>query len=213
MLPGNQIPPPSKLSNSLGILFGRGTGGSSETSGSNAQSRRSVSERAASEGAANKPPGFTGTKKDAQVTDEKGTEDAAASEKAVSHTAKLEETLNVPADLKTEAGSQYGDMEDPSLGLPGDQDMVTLPVHSQLHLGSQGSVKERRRELAQLMAEHLVQAALLAGSRNNITVMVALLPGCGVWLFSQLVDRVKNPPLRQSSTHKSSSCWRSFMKF
>ena len=180
MLPENQIPPPSKMSSTLGNLFGRGTDGSSKASGSDAQSRRTITERAAVEEAASSPPGQTGTKSDVKGTDEKGTEDATVSEKAISHTTKVEEALKIPADLKTEAGSHYGDTEDPSLALPGDQDMVTLPVHSQLQLGSQGSVKERRRELARLMAEHLVQAALLAGSRNNITVMVALLPGCGI---------------------------------
>jgi serine/threonine protein phosphatase PrpC len=36
------------------------------------------------------------------------------------------------------------------------------------------------REFAKVMAEHLVQAALQAGARDNITVTIALLPGCGL---------------------------------
>ncbi|XP_022098391.1 protein phosphatase 2C-like domain-containing protein 1 [Acanthaster planci] len=44
----------------------------------------------------------------------------------------------------------------------------------------QGSRTEHEmyRNLAQQMSERLVQSALLAGSRDNITVMVILLPGC-----------------------------------
>ena len=37
---------------------------------------------------------------------------------------------------------------------------------------------EMYRSLAQAMVERLVQSALLAGSRDNITAMVILLPGC-----------------------------------
>ena len=179
MLPENRIPPPSRLSSSLANLVGLGSDGASPASGSDAGSRRIVVDSASDVGAA----GDAGAAGSAQGAREKGAEDAAVSEKTASDAAALAmgEALRIPADLKTEAGSHYGDTEeDPGLGLPGDLDTVTLPVHSQLRLGGEGSVTERRRELARLMAEHLVQAALLAGSRNNITVMVALLPGCGI---------------------------------
>ncbi len=39
------------------------------------------------------------------------------------------------------------------------------------------TVEEQRRGLAQRLAERLVQAALLGGAKDNITVMVSLLPG------------------------------------
>lgn len=43
------------------------------------------------------------------------------------------------------------------------------------------SIKEdRRKELSQAMAEHLTQAAILAGAKDNITVVVVLLPACGI---------------------------------
>ncbi|CAG5130380.1 unnamed protein product, partial [Candidula unifasciata] len=39
---------------------------------------------------------------------------------------------------------------------------------------------DKRKELSRAMAEHLTQAAILAGAKNNLTVMVVLLPGCGI---------------------------------
>ena len=40
--------------------------------------------------------------------------------------------------------------------------------------------EEIQREFARAMAERLVHAALLAGAKDNITVMVVLLPACGL---------------------------------
>ena len=37
-----------------------------------------------------------------------------------------------------------------------------------------------QRDLARTMAERLVQSAILAGARDNISVTVVLLPGAGV---------------------------------
>ena len=154
MLPQNQIPAPSKPSSSLDSLL---YSSAPQTQGGDAGGLELATSRP-------------------NPDNEKGERDAGMTEK----TAETLETLKIHADLKTEAGSQFGDTEDPSLSLPGDHDMVALPIHSHLKLGGQGSVEDRRRELARAMAEHVVQAALLAGSRNNISVMVILLPGCGL---------------------------------
>ena len=81
----------------------------------------------------------------------------------------------MPVDMKTEVGSQYGEGEDQEL--EGEEDTITLPSHTDIDCSSSHSIYEQQRDLAKDMAEHLVQAALLAGSRNNITVMVILLPG------------------------------------
>ncbi|BFZ21729.1 hypothetical protein BsWGS_24768 [Bradybaena similaris] len=40
--------------------------------------------------------------------------------------------------------------------------------------------EDRRKELSRAMAEHLTQAAILAGAKDNITVVVVLLPACGI---------------------------------
>ena len=46
------------------------------------------------------------------------------------------------------------------------------------NLNDDSSVELTDTKLARTMAERLVQAALLAGSRNNITAMVVIFPGC-----------------------------------
>ena len=40
--------------------------------------------------------------------------------------------------------------------------------------------EEIQRDYARALSERLTQAALLAGAKDNITVMVILLPGCGL---------------------------------
>lgn len=60
-------------------------------------------------------------------------------------------------------------------------DFLSIPTNSRLsNYGNFLTREQLYREIAKTMAEHLVQAALLAGSRDNITVNVVLLPGCGV---------------------------------
>ena len=54
---------------------------------------------------------------------------------------------------------------------------ITLP---ESHLLAAITREEVQREFARAMAERLVHAALLTGAKDNITVMVVLLPGCGL---------------------------------
>ena len=54
---------------------------------------------------------------------------------------------------------------------------ITLP---ESHLFAAITREEVQREFACAMAERLVHAALLTGAKDNITVMVVLLPGCGL---------------------------------
>ena len=84
-------------------------------------------------------------------------------------------------DLRTEAGSHIGSCEESSEH-DGDiehEDNLSIPIHSRPS-SCAPSQDDVRREYAKSMAEHLVQAALLGGSKNNITVMVILLPGSGL---------------------------------
>ncbi|KAK7111235.1 protein phosphatase 2C-like domain-containing protein 1 isoform X2 [Littorina saxatilis] len=166
MLPENQIPPPTQPSSSLALLLQQGASQTPTPAGSDKTS-------------ATRTTGDKGQRpSDDKRTSEKGADDAAVSEKTSSAT--KEEGRRINADMKTEVGSHFGDVDDQLLSHRGGHDTLTLPEHSRLQLGGQGSPEEYRRELAKAMAEYLVQAALLAGSRNNITVMVALLPGCGI---------------------------------
>ncbi|ESO82507.1 hypothetical protein LOTGIDRAFT_236983 [Lottia gigantea] len=87
------------------------------------------------------------------------------------------DTLTIAADLNTEIGSHRGDDHDTILH---DNEMMSVPVNCDIPDHKPQTVSDFRRELAKSMAEYLVQAALLAGSRDNITVMITLLPGSGV---------------------------------
>ena len=89
----------------------------------------------------------------------------------------------VEEDLKTENGSHVGPFEEES-GNEADVDTIgdfmSLPTNSRLSFNPSMTREHLQRDLSKTMAEHLVQAALLAGAKDNITVMVILLPGCGV---------------------------------
>ena len=79
------------------------------------------------------------------------------------------------------SGSQKSETtNDQSLFRDLGEDYVSVPVHSQVEQEIPKTPQDFRREKAKEMAEQLTQAALLAGSKNNITVMVLLLPGCGM---------------------------------
>ncbi|XP_078323765.1 protein phosphatase 2C-like domain-containing protein 1 isoform X2 [Crassostrea virginica] len=89
----------------------------------------------------------------------------------------------VDEDLKTENGSHVGPFEEES-GNEADVDTIgdfmSLPTNSRLSFNPSMTREHLQRDLSKTMAEHLVQAALLTGAKDNITVMVILLPGCGV---------------------------------
>lgn len=58
-------------------------------------------------------------------------------------------------------------------------DAKTLEVLSQIS-GQALTREEIQREYSKILAERLIQAALLAGAKDNLTVMVVLFPGCGL---------------------------------
>ncbi|GFN89478.1 protein phosphatase 2c-like domain-containing protein 1 [Plakobranchus ocellatus] len=94
-------------------------------------------------------------------------------------------TKLILADMQTEIGSRMSDSgQDASLHqgeLNGQHDQfVSVDEHSDIPEAQPLTVEDLHREMAGSMAEYLTQAALLAGSRKNITVMVVLLPGCGI---------------------------------
>lgn len=89
-------------------------------------------------------------------------------------------------DMQTEVGSRHGDQDEDS-GNEADVDtylenMSPFPgTISRISVTGGPVTKEQvQRNQAKLMAEHLVQAALLAGAKDNVSVMVVLLPGCGL---------------------------------
>ncbi|XP_074656076.1 protein phosphatase 2C-like domain-containing protein 1 isoform X2 [Tubulanus polymorphus] len=81
-------------------------------------------------------------------------------------------------DIKTEIGSNLDD----DSGNEGDIETITEAFSiSESRLSRRSLSKEEiHREFAKAMAERLVQAALLAGSKDNVTVMIVLLQGSGL---------------------------------
>ncbi len=95
--------------------------------------------------------------------------------------------VNGNQDAQSDAGSEKTDFESMiSAILENDDgneaDIETLTelqsIYAHSRLSGCPTRAEMYRSLAQSMCERLVQSALLAGSRDNITAMVILLPGC-----------------------------------
>ncbi|XP_077997645.1 protein phosphatase 2C-like domain-containing protein 1 [Glandiceps talaboti] len=91
--------------------------------------------------------------------------------------------LGLPDDLQTEVGSQvsfgsHGDDEDDD---GHEADVETLTELHSIYMQSRLSEPPLKNEIfcnvAKAMSERLVHAALLAGSKDNVTAMVILLPG------------------------------------
>lgn len=92
----------------------------------------------------------------------------------------------VDHDMQTEIGSRHGDHDEDS-GNEADVDTCLDNLSpfpgciSRISMSGGPLTKEQvQRNQAKMMAEHLVQAALLAGAKDNVSVMVVLLPGCGL---------------------------------
>lgn len=92
----------------------------------------------------------------------------------------------VDADMQTEIGSRHGDDSEDDSGNEADIDSylenISFPggISRISMVDGPPSREQLQRRQAQMMAQHLVQAALLAGAKDNVTAMVVLLPGCGL---------------------------------
>lgn len=92
----------------------------------------------------------------------------------------------VDADMQTEIGSCHDDGSGDDSGNEADIDSylenVSFPggISRISMVDGPPSREQMQRNLAQMMAQHLVQAALLAGAKDNTSVMIVLLPGCGL---------------------------------
>ena len=98
---------------------------------------------------------------------------------------------NVDSYAHSDAGSEKTDFESMISAILENDDgneadvetlteMHSIYAQSRLSMSGAPTRPEMYRSLAQSMAERLVQSALLAGSRDNITAMVILLPGCKI---------------------------------
>ena len=80
-------------------------------------------------------------------------------------------------------GNTKADSQTPSTA--SDVDVGTsaelLNLWPRLHLGENPPTREEYlRQFAKVLSERLVQAALMAGAKENITALIVLLPGCGL---------------------------------
>ncbi len=94
--------------------------------------------------------------------------------------ANVDDASSNMADIITETGSAVDNFSDDESGNEADLDTFTeytLPEQYAIHVPTR---EEMRREFARMMSDRLTQAAIMAGTRDNITVMVMLLPGCGL---------------------------------
>ena len=92
----------------------------------------------------------------------------------------------IDQDMQTEIGSRHGNQDEDS-GNEADVDTCLDNLSpfpgclSRISMNGGPLTREQvQRNQAKMMAEHLVQAALLAGAKDNVSVMVVLLPGCGL---------------------------------
>lgn len=81
---------------------------------------------------------------------------------------------------KTDFESMISALMENDDGNEADVETVTemQTIYAKSHLSEKPSWSERVRSVAHKVSERLVQAAILAGSRDNITAMVILFPGC-----------------------------------
>lgn len=81
---------------------------------------------------------------------------------------------------KTDFESMISALMENDDGNEADVETVTemQTIYAKSHLSEKPSWSEKVRSAAHKVSERLVQAAILAGSRDNITVMVILFPGC-----------------------------------
>ena len=172
MLPMNRLPVPSRVSTSLMQLFNnRQSTGLSYSPNGNKKTARNESIMYQQTGSSSQQNSQTRQQKEIinTTTNRQHTlKDLNLSTKPVSDSVKL--------SSKSEADDRP-DIVNGSSGMKsGDSGRNTL---NHLTRSSQDVIlqSEIRQHFGQVMSKYLVKAALLAGSRQNITAMVILLPG------------------------------------
>lgn len=173
MLPSNQWSPPSNISSSVGLLL---------RSKSNSPGSTSVSSTTRMSGSSEAIPRAPSRmarrmhSNDSIVGIPEGLKGMSAESVAVHsyHT-----RAGNRSDLNTNVGSRNSTISGNDVDIETSAELMTL--YSRLHLGQYPPSKdEHLREFAKVLSERLVQAALMAGARENITALVVLLPGCGL---------------------------------
>ena len=174
MIPSNHQPPPSRISLTVEALMGRKP--SASHSFSRSQSVLTADITAATEMPVEPPASVPISNVRPPSCNTNAMERFLSNSVAKAgsqHVGNLDEASTM-IDMTTEVGSHADGMSE-------DGDIDTYTEISLPEQGPAGTREEMLRHFSRAMAERLTQAALLAGSRNNISVMVLLLPGCGLW--------------------------------
>ena len=187
MLPSNHVPPPSSISTSLNYIYDNresDTNMNSEYSHSSCHASE-LEELKAADGFQNESYAQVFGKNGKKISEAK----SAFEQHRLMHKESISDAANREKSAATQDGSFVGDMQpevgsqvQSEVGESGNEadvetDFVTISTRSRLSV-QQLNNEHSQRELAKAMSERLVQAALLAGSKDNITVMVVLLPAC-----------------------------------
>ncbi|KAJ8310944.1 hypothetical protein KUTeg_011504 [Tegillarca granosa] len=172
LLPSNYIPPPSKISSTLKPLIEESNAKENEQTQMPMQTPRRVSF------GSNQQPNIEQTplaelKKENQLEDDIKSLHSNKSSMTPRSDDGMDQDRSSPVD-------RFGDESGNEADIETYADFLSIPTNSRLsNYGNFLTREQLYREIAKTMAEHLVQAALLAGSRDNITVNIVLLPGCG----------------------------------
>ncbi|CAL1534316.1 unnamed protein product [Lymnaea stagnalis] len=174
LLPGQHVPPPSRLSESLGVLLRpMNDGRQGKADHSTPPAGQVDLEIKSGVRLGRNVPDLSGSRFD----DMRELEDGGHL-KGCDHTEEMFGQLGDSGQPGDESLCQDRcPSEDSALGALPFEDAAE--DHVDVVDGVETTEQSRRLALAKSMAEHLTQACLLAGSRSNVTVMVVLLPGCG----------------------------------
>ena len=196
MLPANHVPPPSRLSTSLNFIYGvTESPSNSEVQSQYSGASSEISDEAPTQArpqAYRQVFGNLRSKSNVRISEENNTYEESDQHSSVMKSASTSHgsqrhmksastvQMSVPDDLQTEIGSRAAsEAGDSGNEADVETDFITLSPRSRQSEKIAGP-EEKHRDFAKAMSERLVQAALLAGAKDNITVMVILLSAAAV---------------------------------
>ena len=171
MLPSNRLPTPSDITSSVGVLLRSGSSSPSSTSVSSTITGMSTGEipRAPS-------------RMDRRGSDNSGKIGAGlgkTSENLSTRSGSRNgERSRDKSDANTKDGYSRGSTAcDDAADLDASNELLNLCAPPGAYPLNRA---EYLRDFAKILSERLVQAALMAGSRENVSALIILLPGCGL---------------------------------
>ncbi|KAJ8319965.1 hypothetical protein KUTeg_001552 [Tegillarca granosa] len=162
LLPSNYIPPPSKISSTLKPLIEESNAKENEQTQMPMQTPRRVSFGSNQQLNIEQTP-LAELKKENQLEDDIKSLHSNKSSMTPRSDDGMDQDRSSPVD-------RFGDESGNEADIETYADFLSIPTNSRLsNYGNFLTREQLYREIAKTMAEHLVQAALLAGSRDNIT--------------------------------------------